>query len=1263
MKNYSGFIHSYRIKNTARKGNLFSYSIILFLFLFILLPPHIDAAITVDASSYVVAPSKTATTASWSHTVGTGSNTLLAVGVSVENPSTQTNNVTSVTYGGTALTRIGTQSLISGTSFYLTEIWYLLSPASGTATITVNVNNSASIVAGAVSFTGVNLSNPTGTFISTTGNGKSASVNAATVAGDMVLDTLTTTGGGRFANVGAGQTIRWNPAPGGGAGWVKGEGSTELATGSSTTMSWTSNKNSPWSLGAIPIHAALPALIAAKGFSATTIPINGATNMTITFTNPNTTSVTGVAFTDNYPSAMINTAATPSSNTCGGTVTMTNGGSSLALSGGTISASGSCSIVVPVTATTAGIHTNSTGAITAASTLPGTAATATLTALAPPAATKNFSPDTILINNNSTITVTLTNSNATAITGVAFTDTYPSGLVNDTSTSPATTTCGGAVTAANGGNTLSLSGGTIPASGSCTVTVNVQGTAAGSFLNSTGSITTTNAGTGSAASATLLVVNAPTAIKSFSPNVIPKNGTSVMTVTMINASGTPITGMSFSDTYPANMVNTTSASPATTCGGAVTAADGGNSLSLSGGTIPASSSCKVTVNVTSSIAGSYLNHTGTITTNEGDIAEASATLTVMDPPTTAKSFSPAVFPVSGTTNMTITLTNPNATSITGAAFTDTYPSTNMQNTAGTPSSNTCGGTVTMTNGGSSLALSGGTIPASGSCSIVVPVTATVAGTYTNSTGSITTTNAGTDATGASATLTAMSPPTIAKSFSSGSILPGVSTNMTITLTNPNSTADITGVTFTDTYPYGMTNNASSPSTNTCGWTVNMTNGGSSLGVSGMTIPASASCTITVPVTSTSYGSNMNSTGSVTTTNAGTGTAASATLIVITPPLISKAFSPTIILPGGATTITFDITNPNTSLAMTGIAFTDSYPANMKNTAGTPTTNTCSGATVTMVNNGTSFALSNLTLAASASCSITVPVTSTSAGTYTNSTGSVTTTNAGTGDADEDILYVLGAASATKQFLPDTIAQGATSVLLITLSNPNTTDIKNVAFTDTYPTNLNNTSSASPFTDCGGIVSATNGGTSVSLSGGTIPASGSCTVMVNVTSTTSGTYNNSTGTITTKAGNIAAASATLTVYALPNLLILKSADKSSANPGDVITYTIQVTNTGAGPAKTVTLTDNLGNYTALAISAYSGSPFNFTDGSPVSGLTLGTLAYSSDHGVTYNYTPLVSGAGGAPAGYDGLVTDWKIIMNNNMNGNGGNFTLNYKVIVK
>jgi uncharacterized repeat protein (TIGR01451 family) len=149
---------------------------------------------------------------------------------------------------------------------------------------------------------------------------------------------------------------------------------------------------------------------------------------------------------------------------------------------------------------------------------------------------------------------------------------------------------------------------------------------------------------------------------------------------------------------------------------------------------------------------------------------------------------------------------------------------------------------------------------------------------------------------------------------------------------------------------------------------------------------------------------------------------------------------------------------------------------------------------------------------------------------------------------------------------------------------------------------------------------------------------------------------------TLAGNTSEFSGEATVVGGPNLFILKSANNASANPGGVLIYTVQVKNTGTGPANTVTLTDSLGNYNALGISAYSGSPFKFTDGSPSSGLTLGTPVYSNNGGSTWTYT-LTSGGGCAPAGYDGNVTNWQIPMTSTMNGNGGNFTLNYQVKVK
>ena len=70
----------------------------------------------------------------------------------------------------------------------------------------------------------------------------------------------------------------------------------------------------------------------------------------------------------------------------------------------------------------------------------------------------------------------MTNPNSIAITGAAFTDTYPTlpGAMVNTGTPAGATTCtSGIVTAAANGDSLQLSGATITGNGSCTVTVNI----------------------------------------------------------------------------------------------------------------------------------------------------------------------------------------------------------------------------------------------------------------------------------------------------------------------------------------------------------------------------------------------------------------------------------------------------------------------------------------------------------------------------------------------------------------------------------------------------------------------------------------------------------------------------------------------------------------------------------------------------------------------------------------------------------------------
>jgi len=103
------------------------------------------------------------------------------------------------------------------------------------------------------------------------------------------------------------------------------------------------------------------------------------------------------------------------------------------------------------------------------------------------------------------------------------------------------------------------------------------------------------------------------------------------------------------------------------------------------------------------------------------------------------------------------------------------------------------------------------------------------------------------------------------------------------------------------------------------------------------------------------------------------------------------------------------------------------------------------------------------------------------------------------------------AQINKSFTPISIVAGQVSRLEINIYNPNLFQLDNASFTDSLvgvqpglrlanPVNMTNT--------CGGIVIAPPGATTVSLSGGTVPAQvgtlrGDCKVSVDVTSTTAG----------------------------------------------------------------------------------------------------------------------------------------------------------------
>ncbi len=122
----------------------------------------------------------------------------------------------------------------------------------------------------------------------------------------------------------------------------------------------------------------------------------------------------------------------------------------------------------------------------------------------PPTIAAAFSPASVVLGATTTLTLTITNPNSVALTGITFSNTYPSGLVpNQAGTYSCT---GGSVIF--GGSSFQLNGITLSAGNLCTVSVLVHATVASQITDTTSTVTSDQSGAApSGASATLNVTS------------------------------------------------------------------------------------------------------------------------------------------------------------------------------------------------------------------------------------------------------------------------------------------------------------------------------------------------------------------------------------------------------------------------------------------------------------------------------------------------------------------------------------------------------------------------------------------------------------------------------------------------------------------------------------------------------------------------------------------------------------------------------------
>ena len=321
--------------------------------------------------------------------------------------------------------------------------------------------------------------------------------------------------------------------------------------------------------------------------------------------------------------------------TASGGVSITSGSNSAQA---TVTGTGTLTLTVTDSAGGTDIATITVGATSATTTAPSTAGTEacpTAVAVNPvaPTVTEAFSPSTVGTKVTSNLTVTFNNSNGFALTQTEFFATLPSAI---TASSSGSTTCGGAaVSLAAGGSSIALTGGVIPANGSCTITVPVTSTAVGSYTSNiaANALTTGPAGGNTAtATATLAVTTpaAPTVAESFAPTSVSTNSKSTLTITLSNPNAYPLSGAALTDSLPSGLSMASTPAASSTCSGSVSATT--SSVTLTGGTLPASASCTITLSVSSGTTGTYTNTLAasalTTSQNAGNTAATSASLTV-----------------------------------------------------------------------------------------------------------------------------------------------------------------------------------------------------------------------------------------------------------------------------------------------------------------------------------------------------------------------------------------------------------------------------------------------------------------------------------------------------------------------------------------------------------------------------------------------------------------------------------------------------------
>ena len=712
-----------------------------------------------------------------------------------------------------------------------------------------------------------------------------------------------------------------------------------------------------------------------------------------------------------------------------------------------------------------------------------------------------FSPSTIGPGSSSYLTFTITNGTGSPVENLAFSNTLPAGVVLGNPANPIFNSANGTLVAPNGGSTISLTNGKMGVGEIITIRVTVVGTSVGLHTNVSGDLTY-SAGNSGTASANLTVDgNSPGFSSSFSPAQIKSNKTSTLTFTVDNSANSsqsfnPFVNVNLpSGMKVANPTNFTNSCSWLFPNSPVS--PGQQVFTANGSPIPAGSSCTFSMDVeTLGIGGFIVN--GTLSSYSGDSGFSNSELVVeeniengilfesnfLNNPAKPGDVIPLEFKIKNLDR---------SDALTGLTFSSDLDATLSGLVAvGLPISNSCGAGSSLT-GTSVLTMTGGSLAAGEECTfsvnVQIPAIAS-AGSYSNTTSTISGQKAGSPVTGPSTSddLIIRQLPTLSKTLTSVSpAFPGSTVTYEYTLTNHDPTNALSDGLFIDDFngfATSVSGGATIPSSNFCGSgsMIFFNSNENTFNFYNLSLPAGGSCTFQVSfevpsnALGNTYPSQISSfSGTVDSETLQGQLVANEDLIVGHTPRITKTLSKVSALPGEIISVEYTISADESSASsFTNVSFTDDFDSFIPGTSviGLPQNDICgSGSTLA----GTStLNLTGGSLAPGGSCNFTVtfevPAT-TAVGSYSSSTSDLT------GMAGTASFTSIGASSSlnivglkmTKTFSENPTISGLPITINYSLENLNSTDdITFLLFNDNLDESLKNLTitSINTSTGCG-----------------------------------------------------------------------------------------------------------------------------------------------------------------------------------------------------